>query len=286
MRRSSLLVTLSAVVATGAAAGLAATGGSAQAPGPTPTVTITLAPRSVSVEPQQVPAGPTRIVFRTATSGQDAEGSLAALRDGRTLADVRTALQRARRGPGPLKDVLTFEAGGFVPGGGTYATTIDLRAGATYVAAGIADDAASSPLAALTVTGDPGGGTRPQPAATVELFDYAYGMPGTLPRQGTIRFTNRGERLHIAVAFPLRRGANRTRALYALIRNQEREFGRYALERGTFEPLGVVSGGTTNDVEVSFPRGGDWILACFIGDGEPGNPSHNTIGMVRAFTVR
>jgi hypothetical protein len=57
-------------------------------------------------------------------------------------------------------------------------------------------------------------------------------------------------------------------------------------ERRIIGPLGVVSGGTVNDVEVNFPKAGNWVLACFIEDGERGNPEHNTLGMVKAFTVR
>ena len=41
-----------------------------------------------------------------------------------------------------------------------------------------------------------------------------------------------------------------------------------------------------NDVEVSFPRAGNWMFVCFMEDGEPGNPDHFAIGMVKAFSVR
>jgi hypothetical protein len=72
----------------------------------------------------------------------------------------------------------------------------------------------------------------------------------------------------------------------AVLRNQERRFGRLLNERLAFEPLGVVGPGTVNDVEVTFPRAGDWLFVCFLQDGEPGNPSHFEIGMVKAFSVR
>jgi hypothetical protein len=127
---------------------------------------------------------------------------------------------------------------------------------------------------------------RPVPAATVGIYDYAYGMPSTLPRRGIVRFENRGERIHQAAAFPIRRGASRTAAVRAVLRNQERRFGRFFVERLFLEPLGVVGPGTVNDVEVAFPRAGNWVFVCFISDGEPGNPSHFTIGMVKSFAVR
>ena len=110
-------------------------------------------------------------------------------------------------------------------------------------------------------------------------------MPATLPRSGVIRFENRGQRLHFAVAFRLRPGASRPAAIRALLRNQERRLGRLILERQAFEPLGVVSGGSVGDVEVNFRRPGNWVFACFLSDGEGGAP-HNTLGMAKAFRVR
>ena len=41
-----------------------------------------------------------------------------------------------------------------------------------------------------------------------------------------------------------------------------------------------------NDVDLRFPRAGNWVFVCFVSDGEPGNPSHFTIGMVKPFRVR
>jgi hypothetical protein len=111
-------------------------------------------------------------------------------------------------------------------------------------------------------------------------------MPSELPRRGVVRFENRGERLHIAVAFPLRRGASRTAAVRALLRNQEKRFERLADVRRATEQLGVVSSGAVNDVDVAFSRPGNYVLACFIEDGERGNPAHNELGMAKAFRVR
>jgi hypothetical protein len=90
----------------------------------------------------------------------------------------------------------------------------------------------------------------------------------------------------MAVAYPLRRGTSRAAAVQAVLRNgQQRFFGRLVNQRRALEPLGPVSSGTVNDVEVAFGRRGNWVV-CFIGDGERGNPSHFALGMVKAFTVR
>jgi hypothetical protein len=268
---------LSLLLLGGLSAGLLA------AQGPPRTVIITLGARQVTFAGTEgLPSGPTRIEFRN-PGGRPAVAVLAALRPGRTLGDLERALPSTERTLSKIKRVVTFEASGSVPAGGRYVTTIDLRAGATYAAANVEGRAR---FETFTVGAAAGGGTRPTPAAVVGLYDYAFGMPDTLPRRGTIRFENRGERVHIAAAVPLRRGANRTAAIRAIIRFDERRLRRLALLRRASEIVGVVSGGSVNDVEVDFGRRGNWVFLCFVEDGEPGSPPHNTIGMVRAFRVR
>lgn len=111
-------------------------------------------------------------------------------------------------------------------------------------------------------------------------------MPATLPRRGTVRFENRGERLHIAVAFALRRGASRADAIRAALRDREERLTRLTDVRRVTEPQGIVSPGAVNDVEVNFPKAGNYVMVCFISDGERRDPPHNTIGMVTPFRVR
>jgi hypothetical protein len=285
MRRRLSIVTACAMVLTAVTAAVVA------GQEPARTITITLGKRSVSVAgADNLPAGPTRIQLRSLRR-EETEELLVALRPGRTVRDLRRAIARARRGPGPLKAVATIEASGAPPRGTTYTTTIDLRPGATYVVGYIVDNPESTRtrarMAAFTVGTTAAGASRPVPAATVGLYDYAYGMPGTLPLRGVVRFENRGERLHMAVAFPLRRGTSRAAAVQALLRNRQRRFfGRLVNQRRATEPLGPVSSGTVNDVEADFGRRGNWIFVCFIGDGERGSPQHFTLGMVKAFTVR
>jgi hypothetical protein len=251
---------------------------------PPPTVTITVGPRSVSVAgAENLPAGPTRIEIR---GNPRVEGFLAAFRPGRTLEELQRALPRASRGPGPLKPIITFEATGAPERGGVYATTIDLRPGVTYVAANVPERVRNARFATFTAGTTPTTAVRPTPAATVGIYDYAYGMASVMPRSGVVRFENRGERLHLAVAAPVRRGVNRTRAVRELLSRREPRFNRFFDGRRSFEALGVVSPGTVNDVEVNFPRRGNWVFVCFVQDGEPGNPPHFSIGMVKAFRVR
>ena len=280
MSRLPVVVAVSLLALTLGAVGLV----SAQTPAPT--LTIDLGTSRITVQGADgMPSGPTRVVFRNTGRGA-ADAGLAAMRPGRTINDFRRALPTLERGFGQIQRVVSFEAGGAVEPGASYTTTIDLRPNTNYVAARVPSDLRKTVLQQFTVGAQANGAARPTPDATVGVYDYAYGMPETLPRQGTIRFENRGQRVHIAVAFPLRPGASRTAALRALIANDEKRLGRLINERGIREPLGVVSGGTVNDVAFNFPRAGNWVFACFLEDGEPGNPEHNTIGMVKAFRVR
>jgi hypothetical protein len=284
MTRRTLLALSAVLIISAGTAGIVG----AQEEAQTPSLTFELSPTRVTAEGggAVVEAGVTRLEFRN-TSRRPASASMVALKEGVTIARFRRALRSARRGPAPLKAVATFEAGGELTPRGTYETTVELKQNTTYVVANSGgDDPTRFPLRTFRTGQTPGAGTRPEVDATVELFDYAFGMPSTVPRRGTVRFENKGERLHIAVAIPVRRGASRVAAVRAFLTNNERRANRLTEGRRGFEPLGLVSGETTNDVEVRFPRAGDWLFVCFIGDGERGNPSHNTLGMVKAFRVR
>ncbi len=265
-----------------AALGISAAIGSAQ--GGAPTIDVTVAPGGVTFGTEGIAAGPTRFAFRNTSRRAPAEVSMVSLRPGVTVQRLRSALRNRRVSPSTLKRIAIFEVGGFLAPRGTYATTVDLKPNTTYVAANIGDDPAKAALTSFVV-GSPGTGVRPTPDAVVGLYDFAFAMRPTLPRNGVVRFENRGDRVHIAVAFHLRRGASRPAAVRALIRNQERKLNRLTVERDTIEPQGIVSGGAVNDVEVNFRKPGNWVFACFLEDGERG-AQHNTLGMVKAFRVR
>jgi hypothetical protein len=280
MRRRALFV-CAAVVAI-----FCATAAAAQAP-PPPNVVVTATPKSVTLQgAEALAAGPTRFELRNGSRRADADVNIVALNPGVTVEAFRAALTRGGENPRPFKRILSFEANGVAPPGGSYITTINLKPGLTYVVLNAQRNLGSSPLATFTVGPQPNGAAAPAPAATVGLVDFAFRMPSTLPRRGVIRFENRGQRLHIAVAFRVRKG-KRPRSLVRLLRRpggSDRDVQR--LVAGVTQVLGLVSGGTVNDVEVNFRRPGNWVLACFIEDGGRGNRPHNLQGMVRSFRVR
>jgi hypothetical protein len=140
MRRRIVLATLLLLVVGAVTAALV----TAQAA--PPTVEVRLGNQAIAFTGAEgAAAGPTRIEFRNPSRRAPAEASLVALRPGQTLQDFRRALRQADRGPRPLKRVVTFEAGSQVAPRGTYATTIDLRPGTTYVAIRVGEDASRSP---------------------------------------------------------------------------------------------------------------------------------------------
>jgi hypothetical protein len=274
------------LVCTAAVAVLSATAAAAQAP-PPPNVVATVSPQAVTLQgAEALPAGPTRFEIRNSARRREADVNIVALNPGVTVDAFRAALTRGGENPRPFKRILSFEANGIAPPGGSYATTINLKPGLTYVVLNAQRRLGSSPIATFTVGQQPSGAVAPAPAATVGLVDYAFRAPATLPRRGVVRFENRGKRLHIAVAIRARPGV-RPRRLVRLLQSRsgsERQLERLAA--GFAQPLGLVSGGTVNDVEVNFPRSGNWVLACFIEDGRRGNPPHNLLGMVRSVRVR
>jgi hypothetical protein len=65
-----------------------------------------------------------------------------------------------------------------------------------------------------------------------------------------------------------------------------RESASITSRNASEEPCWRVSSGTTSDVEMQFPRAGDYPPLCRIADRERGDPPHSTLGMVKAFSVR
>ncbi len=87
------------------------------------------------------------------------------------------------------------------------------------------------------------------------MVDYGFGGPKTLPRNGRIRVENAGTALHFAIAFPLRPDVSNRQVGRALRGTNEQALGRVVAG----EPVdvqGLISPGSTNDNEVSFPAVG------------------------------
>jgi hypothetical protein len=261
-----------------AAAALAGTGAAvvgAQEPAPTVEVAVTPSRMAVTGADALRP-GPLRLTF--ASSGRRARDlSVFELKEGVTVDDVERRL-RTLRSADAAERYGKLVAGGAVARGASYTTTFEARAG-TYL---LLDTTQQPALRAqFTVGGEPGTAVAPEPDRTVGLREYRFDMAATLPRRGVVRFANRGDELHFALALRLTRAAS-TRSVLRQLREGRDDIR--GLGPAT-EPLGLVSGDTVNDVEVRF-RPGRYVLVCFYGDRESQNRPHSTLGMARGFRVR
>ena len=141
------------------------------AQGAPPTVNARLGPGSVTLQGANALAdGPTRFVFANASSRREAEAALVALRPGVTEARLRAELRKPDRGPAPFKRLVTFEAGGAVRAGGTYAVTVTLKPGVTYAVVNVLKTSATPrrrrSRSARRPTAPPRRSPRPRSAST------------------------------------------------------------------------------------------------------------------------
>lgn len=261
-----------------AAAALAGTGAvvvGAQEPAPTVAVTVTPSKMTVSGAEALRP-GPLRLAVES--PGRRARDfTVFELEEDVSVDDLQRRLRTLREAD-DAERYGKLVGGGAVARGASYTTTFEAEAG-TYVLL----DTTRQPAirAEFTVGGEQGTAVAPEPDRTVGLREYRFEMPATLPRRGVVRFANRGEELHFALALRLKRGTSTGSVIRQLRRGRDDIPG---LGTAT-EPLGLVSGDTVNDVEVRF-QPGRYVLVCFYGDRKSQNRPHSTLGMVRGFQVR
>jgi hypothetical protein len=230
-----------------------------------PTVAVSVSGSNVVLDPSgSIGAGPTRFTF----DGRG-EFNLVTLRAGVTLAELRRSLSNPRsvKALGQVFVEATTSPGRPV--------TVDLRANTTYVAVAMAGRRQA--LTTFT-TGGPNGVTAPRPDARIRMIDYGFKGPKTLPRKGRIRFDNAGTALHFAIAFPLRKGVSKRKIGRAFRGTNERALGR-VVAGDPVDLQGLISPGSANANEVSFPRRGRYEMVCFFAE-------HNRLGMFRTIRVR
>lgn len=257
MRRVMLLI--GAVVLVGVPVTLAAAQSSV------PTVGVSVSGPNVVLDPSgPTAAGPTRF-----TNNARAEFNLATLRAGVTVEELRQSLSNPRS----VKALgQVFLEATVAPG---KAVTVDLLPNTTYVA--VVMSGRRTALSTFT-TGAPNGAQAPRPDGRISMVDYGFRGPKTLPRDGRIRVDNAGTALHFALAFPLRKGVTGRQVGRALRGTNEQALGR-VIAGEPVDVQGLVSPGSTNDNEVSFPRRGRYAMVCFFSE-------HNRLGMYRIYRVR
>ena len=266
---------LKAAAATTAVLGVGAAVAAAQAPVPTVEVTVTATAVTASAP---VAPGATRFVF---VSGEEraAQGVfVVAVKRGYTAEEAVAAVKAS---PDNSFEVIDIVASGGVLPGGRRAVTTEIEAGRTYMVVndGGREDADRWVFAPLTVEGAPTGATAPRPDATITVRDNRFLGARTLPRRGTIRVRNVGWAPHIAIAFPLRRGARTAAVGTALRLNRERALGRLVDFANTVEVSSVLTRDAVADQEIRFSKAGRYVLVCFV-------ENHQRQGMYRFVRVR
>lgn len=242
-----------------------------------PTVALTVTPSRMTVSGADA-LRPGLVRLAVESPGRRARDfTVFELKEGVTSEDARRRLRTLRSGDAAER-YGKLVAGGAVARGASYATTFEAKAG-TYLVL----DTTQQPAvrAEFTVGGEQGTAVAPEPDRTVSLREYRFSMAATLPRRGVVRFANRGDELHFALALRLKRGTSTSSVVRRLRAGEEDIAGLGAAT----EPLGLVSGDTVNDVEVLF-QPGRYVLVCFYGDRESQNRPHSTLGMARGFQVR
>jgi hypothetical protein len=270
MRLFSGLVALATVL--GGAVGVSA----AQAPVPAVTVTVTDA--AVSASPTPVAPGATRFQFVSTAQQAEAGVYLAAVKPGRTAAEVTAAL---RANPDSSFEVADIVASVTLPPGAKRGVTTEIKANTDYLL--VSDLGKENPaewaITPLATGGAPTGATAPAPAAEVLMRDLRFIGDRRLPRRGVVRVRNIGWAPHFAFAARLKGSARRGAVSRALLGNRERALGRLLDFRNSFELTSILTRGASPDVDVTFNRRGRYVLVCFF-------ENHNAQGMFRFVRVR
>lgn len=263
-------------------AALAAFAGAGVAAGPAqespPTVTLTVDVQRLDVGATgQLQAGPTR--FEVVNAGdRDIEISIAALPPGVTAEQAEAAV---RRDPNEALELFHLVASAaLIDGERRRVVTLALEPDTTYL---VINSGARQPrnwrTAPLTVGADANAAALPRADATVTMIDLRFRGDTTLPRNGTIRFRNRGWAPHFAFAARLRARANAREVATALLLDDERALGRLLDFRATTEPSGLITRGGDFYADVRFPKAGRYVMVCFF-------EGHSTQGMYRFLRVR
>lgn len=281
LRRAGLTALLGLTVLVPPAT-LVVTGADAQSGPPEVTVAIAGAATTVSGAEALKP-GPARMTF-TATSAKPADVTLFELNSGATEQQVLAAAAKLQGPPTPLQRFGRFALGASVAEGQGYSATLTLRQ-ATYLV--VDGTRAPKVVGRFTVGAGSSGAVAPRPDVTIEMRDFRYVSPARLPTHGTFRVTNAGRSPHFLLMLRASSPANAMKVAHLLHEGDPKDQKRvekYII--GQYSPVGLISPGVTNDVEVAGLRPGHWVMVCFYGDARSHGEEHSKLGMERPVSVR
>lgn len=160
--------------------------------------------------------------------------------------------------------------------------TVNLKPGLTYyIVTENEDSSGKGPyprsVVAVSTTGDANGAVAPPADASITAQGLRFHGASTLPRSGSLKFTNNDGVAHHAIAFPLRKGTTRAQFGKALL--NEKALGKI-LRGEPAELHNVLSGGRVSDTsQYKLPSGGTYGLVCFI-------DQHFLLGMTKIVKVK
>jgi hypothetical protein len=220
----------------------------------------------------------------TNTTDSDHALMIVKLHEGVTPDDMKGALE-SPDGVEALGKADFFGGVDDIPHHTTWAEIVDLTPG-TYVVLDHAEGHGegngawfSEPgfFAPFTVAdGSSSNAAAPKADAVIEMRDFAYDMPASLPRDGVVEFRNGGTQLHMGVLLKLNPGVTVDQAMQNL--SEDTDLGT------PLEFVGATSPGVTVSVEQHFDPG-TYVIACLMPDMQKDGTPHAMEGMITSFTV-
>jgi len=137
---------------------------------------------------------------------------------------------------------------------------------------------------AFKVEGGASEGELPEAPATITATEYKFQATGLKTGVNRIRFANDGKELHHVIAFQLAPGKT--------VADLKKAFQSEGPPQGPppFIPTSqtgtaVLDGGVDQNIELEFPKAGNWALVCFIQD-RKGGPPHAAKGMITPVAIK
>jgi hypothetical protein len=200
--------------------------------------------------------------------------------------DIEKGLERGK--VGPLK---RFEANVTLLGGVTAqgdaptSLTVTLPAGTYWALDTNTNDPAK--FFVFTAAGADTGNVAPSPDVTLKAKGSTKwaNSPKSMPKKGTMTFTNAASQNHFIEMARLKKGAT-VKDVKKWLMSPEGPSGPPPLDFSASFSSGVVSPGHSMTTDYKLPKKGNYVMLCFWPDASMGGMPHAFMGMVRGIKVK
>jgi hypothetical protein len=237
-----------------------------------PTVTIEVSDAGL-VAPAEVPSGIVRFAF--VGIGPESFVDVGRIVEQTSTADLEAALATAQDDPTTALELVRIYGYSSFSNEAVY----ELPAG-DYVA--VLNVGEPSQQIAYFTAGDESGAAAPQADVVVELHDFAFVMPDTVPAGENVwEFDNLGEQWHMMLILQPAEGQSADDIMAMMMSEEPPPEGAEPAFIGEYAPM---SEGARAWVTVDLPPG-DYMAICPLPDLTDMQMDHAAQGMVRMFTV-